>query len=115
MTPNQSQQSHRRRFFENEKNKRIFFSSLAMMNTYNDLIMPNGNGPSLQQDFHRFSPSLSNNNALDLPYSPDLFMSSSPSGPPQQQVPQNRHMNAMQTQQQTSAPPLQTTMHQVKY
>ena len=91
-----------------------------MMNTYNDLMMSNGNGPSLQQDFHRFSPSLSNNNPLDLPYSHDLFMSSSASGPPppppsQQQMPQNRHMNVMQTQQQTSVPPPQTTMHQVKY
>jgi hypothetical protein len=88
-----------------------------MMNTYNDLMMPNGNGPSLQQDFHRFSPSLSNNNPLDLPYSHDLFMSPSPSGPPppQQQIPQSRHMNGMQPQQQSSTLPSQATMHQVTY
>jgi len=87
------------------------------MNTYNDLMMPNGNGPSLQQDFHRFSPSLSNNNPLDLPYSHDLFMSPSPSGPPppQQQIPQSRHMNGMQSQQQPSTLPSQATMHQVTY
>jgi len=76
-------------------------------------MMPNSNGPSLQQDFHRFSPSLSNNNPLDLPYSHELFMSPSPSGPPsQQQIPQNRLMNVMQSPQQTSAPPPQATMQQ---
>jgi hypothetical protein len=85
-----------------------------MMNTYNDLMMPNGNGTPLQQDFHRFSPSLSNNNPLDLPYSHDLFMSPPPSQQ-QQQLPQNRHMNVMQSQQQPSAPPSQATTHQVKY
>ncbi len=83
-----------------------------MMNTYNDLMMPNGNGPQLQQDFHRFSPSLSNNNSLDLQYNHDMFMSPSSSGPP---PPQNRHMPVMQSQQQPSAPSSQTTMHQVKY
>jgi hypothetical protein len=80
------------------------------MNTYNDIMMPNGAGPSLQQDFHRFSPS--NNNPLDLPYSHDLFMSSSPAGQPspqQQSMPQNRHMNVMQQPPQ----PSQATMHQV--
>lgn len=92
-----------------------------MMNTYNDMMMPNGTGPSLQQDFHRFSPSLSNNNSLDLPFGHDIFMSPSPSGSSQQQqMPQNRHMNVMQTQQQQqqqqSIPPSpQTAMHQVKY
>jgi hypothetical protein len=85
------------------------------MNTYNDLMMSNGNGPSLQQDYHRYSPSSSNNNPLDLPYSHDLFMSPSPSGPPQPQIPQNRHMNVMQSQQQPPVPPPQTAMHQVKY
>jgi hypothetical protein len=88
------------------------------MNTYNDLMMQNGNGPSLQQDFHRFSPSSSNNNPLDLPYSHDLFMSSSPSGQPQQQqLSQNRHMNVMQQQQQqqSTALPPQATMHQVEF
>lgn len=81
-----------------------------MMNTYNDMMMTNGNGPSLQQDFHRFSPSLSNNSPLDLPFGHDIFMSPSPSGPSQ-----NRHVNVMQTQQQQSVPPPQTAMHQVKY
>ncbi len=92
------------------------------MNAYNELMMPNGNSPSLQQDFHRFSPSLSNNNTHDLPYTHDIFMSPSPSGPPpppppqpQSQLSQNRHMNVMQTQQQQPAPPPQATMHQVKY
>ncbi len=85
-----------------------------MMNTYNDLMMSNGNGPPLQQDFHGFSPSLSNNNSLDLSYNHDMFMSPSSSGPPPPPS-QNRHMHVMQPQQQSSAPPSQTTMHQVKY
>ena len=82
-----------------------------MMNAYNDLMMPNGNGPPLQQDFHGFSPSLSNNNSLDLPYNHDMFSSGPPPPPP----PQNRHMPVMQPQQQPSGPPSQATMHQVKY
>lgn len=86
------------------------------MNNYNDMMMPNGNGPPLQQDFHGFSPSMSNANSLDHPYNHDLFMSSLPSGgpPPQQQMPSNRHMNVMQAQQQASIPSSQATMHQVK-
>jgi hypothetical protein len=72
---------------------------LAMMNTYNELMMPNNNGPPLQQDYHQYS----NTNPADLPYSPDLFMSSS-SNLGQQSV-QNRHMNVMQHQQ--------SPMHQV--
>ncbi|CAF1063625.1 unnamed protein product [Adineta steineri] len=98
MTPNQQQQTQQQQ--QQSQQHR------PMMNTYNDLMMPNGNNTSLQQDFHRFSPSVSNNNPLDLPYSHDLFMSSSPAGPPlpqqqqQQQKPQNRHMNVMQSQQQ---------------
>jgi hypothetical protein len=83
------------------------------MNTYNDLMMSNSNGPSLQQDFHRFSP---NNNPLDLPYSHDLFMSPPPSTQSQQQqIPQNRHMTVMQSQQQPTNLPPQATMHQVEF
>ncbi len=84
-----------------------------MMNTYNDLIMSNNNGPPLQQDYHQYS----NNNPLDLPYSPDLFMS--PASNMGQQSLQNRHMNVMQHQQPPPPPPPpphphpQATMHQV--
>ena len=83
-----------------------------MMNTYNDMMMSNNNAPPLQQDYHQYS----NNNPLDLPYSPDLFMSPGSNMGPQSV--QNRHLNAMQHHQQ--APPLppslshpQATMHQV--
>jgi len=82
-----------------------------MMNTYNDLMMPNNNGPPLQQDYHQYS---NNNNPLDLPYSPDLFMSPSPNMG--QQSIQNRHMNVMQHQQPPPPPPPthpQAPMHQV--
>jgi hypothetical protein len=82
------------------------------MNTYNDLMMPNNNGPPLQQDYHQYS---NNNNPLDLPYSPDLFMSPSPNMG--QQSIQNRHMNVMQHQQPPPPPPPpphpQAPMHQV--
>ena len=80
-----------------------------MMNNYNELMMSNGTGPPLQQDFHRFSPSMSTPNPLDHPYNHDLFMSPLPSGasPQQQQPPPNLHMNVMQAQQQAA-------MHQVK-
>lgn len=92
-----------------------------MMNNYNDLMMPNGTGPHLQQDFHGFSPSMSNSNSLDHSYNHDLYMSPLPTGAPpplpqqQQQMPPNRHMNVMQAQQQASIPPPQATMHQVKH
>ncbi|CAF4190860.1 unnamed protein product, partial [Rotaria magnacalcarata] len=77
----------------------------AMMNTYNDSMIPNSNIPPLQQDFHQYS----NNNSLDLSYNPDRFMSPSPNMT--QQSMQNRHMNVMQHQQPPSHshPP----MHQV--
>ena len=80
-----------------------------MMNTYNDLIMPNNTGPPLQQDYHQYP----TNNPLDLQYnSADLFMS--PSSNMGQQSVQNRHMNVMQHQQQPPPPPHpQATMHQV--
>ncbi len=83
-----------------------------MMNTYNDLMMPNNNGSPLQQDYHQYS----NNNPLDLPYSPDLFMS--PSSNMGQQSIQNRHMNVMQHQQPPpptppSLPHPQASIHQV--
>ena len=82
-----------------------------MMNTYDNMMMPNGTGPAMQQDFHQFSPSLSMNNSLDNSYGHDLFMSSSPSGSQNQPViPQNRHINSMQTQQQSTS---QSAMHQV--
>ena len=80
-----------------------------MMSTYNDLMMPNSNGPPLQQDYHPYS----NNNQLDLSYSPDLFMS--PSSSMGQSPVQNRHMNAMQQQLPPPPPPPhpQAAMHQV--
>ena len=89
--------------------------SLAMMNSYNDFMMPNNNGSPMQPDYHHQYPS---NNPLDLPYSSDLFMSPSsnmgqPPGP-------NRHMNMMQQPAQQQAPPpppghphCQPSMHQV--
>jgi hypothetical protein len=79
-----------------------------MTNTYNDLMMSNNNGQPLQQDYHQYT----NNNPLDLPYSSDLFMSSS-TNMGQQSVQNHRHMNAMQHQQPPSHP--QATMHQVYY
>jgi len=88
-----------------------------MMNNYNDLMMPNANGPLLQQDYHQYP---HNNNSLDLSYASDPFVSS-PNNMGQQPVP-NRHMNVMQQQHQQSLPPpppppqshLQPPMHQVK-
>ena len=84
-----------------------------MMNTYNDMMMGNGNGPSLQQDYHQYS----TNNSLDLPYNPDSLMSSvSNIGQPSLS---NRHMTVMQHQQQQPPPPPsslphpQAPMHQV--
>ena len=78
------------------------------------MMMPNNNGPPLQQDYHQYS----NNNPLDLPYNSDPFMS-----PPTNMVPQsvqNRHANTMQYQQ---PPPLpqqppshsQGQLHQVYF
>lgn len=122
MASNQTQsqqQQHRRmlNIYLKRKVKKLclaFVFFIAMMNTYNDIMMSNTNGgPALQQDFHQLSPSLMNNNSLDLPYNHDIFMSPSPSGP-QQQMQQNRHMNPMQSQQQPSVPPQsQAGMHQV--
>jgi hypothetical protein len=108
MTQNQQQQQMHRRMFYCELSIETKLLFLAMMNSYNDLMMPNSNGPPLQQDYHQYS----NNNPLDLPYSSDLFMSP-PSSMGQQTV-QNRHMNIMQQQQQQgpSSHP-QATMHQV--
>ncbi len=85
--------------FLSYKKKSFIFLILAMMNSYNDLMMPNNNGPS---DYHQYT----NTNPLDLPYSPDLFMS------PGQQSVQNRHMNVMQHQQPPPPHP-QSAMHQV--
>jgi hypothetical protein len=104
MTQNQQQQQMHRRMFYCKSSIETKLLFLAMMNSYNDLMMPNSNGPPLQQDYHQYS----NNNPLDLPYSSDLFMSP-PSSMGQQPV-QNRHMNIMQ--QGPSAHP-QATMHQV--
>ena len=92
---------------KSEKKARLLY--LEMMNTYDNMMMPNGPAPTMQQDFHQFSPSLSMNNSLDNSYGHDLFMSPSPTGPQNQPVlPQNRHMNIMQTQQQQ-----QSSSHQV--
>jgi hypothetical protein len=71
-----------------------------MMSTYNDLMMSNGAGPSVSQDFHQYSSPMMANNPLDLPYNHDLFMSSSPSTQQQQSLSHQRHVNAMQQQQQ---------------
>ena len=77
-----------------------------MMNTYNDLMMLNTNGPPLQQDYHQYP---NNPNSLDLSYNSDLFMSST-GNMGQQPVP-NRHMNVMPQHQQPPHP--QAAMHQV--
>ena len=75
-----------------------------MMTTYNDLMMSNGAGSSIPQDFHQYSSPMMGNNPLDLPYNHDLFMSPSPSTQQQQQQQQQslshqRHVSAMQQQQ----------------
>lgn len=85
-----------------------------MMNTYNDMMMTNGNGPPLQQEYHQYS----TNPSLDLSYNPDPIMSSvSNIGQPSLS---NRHMPVMQHQQPPPPPPPpsalshpQAGMHQV--
>lgn len=87
-----------------------------MMNSYNDLIMPNNTGPPMQKDYHPYS----NNNSHELSYTPEHFMPPSAAMGPQSV--QNRHMNMMQHQQPPPAPPPppphphnQAAMHQVYY
>lgn len=85
----------------NAKQKKTGFLFPAMMTTYNDLMMSNGAGSSIPQDFHQYSSPMMANNSLDLPYNHDLFMSPSPSTQQQQQqqhqsLSHQRHVNAMQ-------------------
>lgn len=82
-----------------------------MMNAYNDFMMPNNNGPPLQNDYHhQYPPS----NPHDLQYNSDIYMSQA-TNMGQQALP-NRHMNMMQQQ---GPPPQamhshgQPNMHQV--
>ena len=88
-----------------------------MFNTQSDLMMSNGNSLSLQHDLNPLSPSLLNNNSLDLSYGHELFMSPSSSGSTQQhqQITPNIHMNGIQPQQQPTITVPQVAAQQVKH
>ena len=83
-----------------------------MMDTFNDLMMSNGD----VQDFHSYSStSIPSNNTLDLPFNHDMFMSSSTSGMTTHQQQQPLQMHQRHGTMVPSNSLTQTGMHQVKY
>ena len=67
--------------------------NLAIMNPYNDLIMPDSSGSPIQQDYQKYS----GDNSFELPYSPARFMPPLSSSTEQQPI-QSPHMNLIQQQ-----------------